>query len=209
MKKIKIILGILVATILLTPVLAYASPTGRLNQSITSGTLSTDIRDASYVTVGSPSFNMTAATVSNACQTITGTYGDNAQRVYVDNPGGANNGFTLAIASTAGSGALWTSGGNTYDFDDAAGGGCTNGQLTLDPSVSTLGLDGSSTSTGITKGTATAFLSNSSITLLNAAAGSDDIWRGYLTGIGVSQKIPASKPAGTYVLDLTQTVTAL
>jgi hypothetical protein len=47
-----------------------------------------------------------------------------------------------------------------------------------------------------------------SITLLTAAASSDDIWNGYLTGIGLSQKVPPSKPAGTYVLDLTQTVTA-
>lgn len=210
MKKIIIAsIGVLVAVLM--PAIVLASPQGKLNQVINAGTLSTDIVDAGGATVATPSFSMSAASVKTACQTITGSYGDATQRVAVDNPGGANAGWTLAIAATSGPTASWSNGGSdTYKFNDASGSGCTNGQLSLDPSVATLGLSGTSTNTGITKGTSTAFISGTSdaITLMSAAASSEDIWNGYLTGIGVSQKIPASTPAGTYTLDLTQTVTA-
>ncbi len=186
---------------------AHASPQGQLTQSVTPGTLTTDIRDGSYTTVASPTFGMSTLNISNDCQTSTGTYGSASQRIYVDNPGGANNGWTLSIAATAGASAKWVSGGNDYDFDDPAGSGCTNGQLTLDPSVGTVTAD-AGTTTAITKGSSSAFNSNSSTTLLTAAAGSDDIFRGYLTGVGVSQKVPASKPAGSYAISLTQTILA-
>ena len=185
-----------------------AAPQGQLTQSITAGTLTTDIRDASYVTVASPTFGLSALNISNDCQTSTGTYGSASQRVYVDNPGGADSGWNLSIAATDGAGALWEDGANNYDFDDPAGSGCTGGQMTLDPNAGTLSAD-AGTTTGITKGTQTAFNSNNSINLLAAAAGSDDIFRGYITGIGISQEVPASTPAGTYTIDLTQTVLAL
>lgn len=192
------------------PSTTFASTQGRLNQVIGAGVLSTDIIDGSGVTVASPSFNMTATSVSSMCQTITGTYGSSTQRVSVDNPGGANAGWVLSIAATGGVGATWTSGANTYSYNTAAGSGCTSGQMTLNPAAATLSLTNGSTATGVTQGTSTAFVSGTtnSITLMTAAAASDDVWNGYLTGIGVSQKIPAAKPAGTYVIDLTQTVVA-
>lgn len=185
-----------------------ASPQGQLTQSITAGTLTTDIRDASYVTVASPTFGMSALNVSNDCQTSTGLYGSNSQRIYVDNPGAADNGWTLSIAATGGASANWVAGANNYDFDNPAGSGCTAGQLTLNPNAGTLTASAGAT-TAVTKGSQTAFNANNAITLLSAAAGADDIFRGYLTGVGVSQQVPASKPAGNYVIDLTQTILAL
>ena len=53
-----------------------------------------------------------------------------------------------------------------------------------------------------------AFSAATPITLLTAAAGSEDVWNGYVTGIGLSQVIPASAPVGTYTINLTQTVTS-
>lgn len=198
------------AFVVALPAIAFASPQGRLSQVINAGTLSTDIVDGAGVSVASPAFSMTSTSVKTTCQTITGTYGDTGQRVSVDNPGGANAGWNLTIAATGGPTATWTNGAATYKFNDTAGTGCTAGQLTLNPSVATLGLNGTSTSTGVTKGSSASFVSGSvdSITLMSASAASEDIWNGYLTGIGVSQKIPASTPAGTYTIDLTQTVTA-
>ena len=84
--------------------------------------------------------------------------------------------------------------------------------LTLDPSVSTLTTDCvSCTSANVTKGSSTAYEQGvtDSVTLLSAAAGSDDVWRGYLTGIAASQTIPAETPVDTYTLNLTLTATAL
>ncbi len=130
--------------------------------------------------------------------------------MYTINPDGADNGWTLTIAATSGVTTLWQNGGSTqnYDFNDPTGAnpGCTDGgdadsrpgQLTIDPSVSTINLDcGTCVATNVTKGSSTGFNQGTtdSVTLLNAAAASDDIWRGYLTGVGLSQTIPAEQPA--------------
>jgi hypothetical protein len=203
---------------------AYAAPTPTLNQTITAGTLSTDILNSSLTPVASPSATLSSKGFSFDCQTggsaSTGLLGTDAEREYVINPGGANNGWTLAIAPTAGSTAVWTNGSATYDFNDAGGSGCTDsadasdavgGQLTVNPSAGTLATDcASCTPANITKGSSAAFLegSVSSVTLLTATAASEDYWRGYLTGSTLSQTIPAQQPAGAYSLPMTITVTA-
>ena len=179
---------------------AATSSSSTLSQQINAGALNTSIRDASGVVVASPSFSMGLVTVSTALQTATGTFGTSAQRITVENPGNAA-GWTLSIAATSGDTALWTSGTNTYDFNSTA----ALGVLTLDPSVAVLGLTGPSTNTGVTKGVSTPFTTGA-ITLLTASSLSDDVWSGYLTGVGVTQTIPAFQPSGAYTLSLTQTV---
>jgi hypothetical protein len=201
--------------------ISYAANNTNVTQTISSGTLVTDIRDASRVTVASPTFAMTGTTFSFNCQTTTGTIGSAAQRLYVDNPGAANAGYTLTLAATGGATALWNNAGTTqnFDFNDPTTAGCTDGadadakggQLTVNPAVSTLTADCSScTVTGITKGASTAYSQavTDSVTLLTAAAGSDDIGRWYLTGIGLSQTLPGEQPNDSYTINLTATVTA-
>jgi hypothetical protein len=195
------------------------------NQTINAGTLTTSILDGSRVTVGSPAVTMSAKNFSFDCQyagsASTGTFGTSSERLYVTNPDAADNGWTLGIAATDGATATWDSGSADYDFNDPAGSnaGCTDGgdadsfpgQLSVDPSVSTINTDCTScTSTNVTKGSSSAFNQGTtdSINLLTASAGSDDIWRGYLTGIAMSQTIPAETPAAAFSLDLTVTVTA-
>ncbi len=229
MKKMKTLRGIIWSLALTAlfggAVLAASNPT--LTQSITVGVLATDILDASRVPVASPSAAMSTKAFSFDCQTggnaSTGTLGTNTERVYAMNPAADNNGFTLTIAATAGPTAKWANGAvtNTYDFNDPTTSGCTDGagdadtlkgQLTVDPSVSTLTTDcASCTTTGITKGSATGFNQGTidAITLINAAGSSDDIWRGYLTGIGLSQTIPAETPADSYSVNFTVTITGL
>jgi hypothetical protein len=200
-----------------------AANNSTFNQTINAGVLSTDILDASGVTVASPSVSMTAKNLSFTCLTggsaSTGIFGTNTQRVYVINPGGANSGWTLTLAATSGPTALWTSGGNTFDFNDAGTSGCSDGvdtdtkagQLTVDPSVSTLTTDcASCVVTNVTKGSSTAYVegTTNSVTLLNAAAASDDVWRGYITDATLSQTIPAETPPGAYTLNMTLTATA-
>ena len=98
----------------------------------------------------------------------------------------------------------WTSGSNTYQYN----GNATTGQLTVNPAAGTLtSMIGAST--GITLGSQAAFSGTSPVTLISAAAGSDDVWRGYVTGVGLSQAIPAGQAAGTYTLPMTQTVAAI
>lgn len=204
---------------------ASAANNSTLNQSINDGTLATDIRDSSRVSVANPSVSMSAATFSYICLTggsaPIGTLGSNSQRVYVDNPGAADNGWTLTLASTAGPTTLWQNVGSTqnYDFNDPASSGCTDGadtdtrggQLTIDPSVSTITADCATCSTAnITKGSSTGYSEGvtNSVTLLNAAAASDDYGRWYLTGAGMSQTLPAEQAVDNYTLNLTLTITA-
>jgi len=207
------------------PATTFAAPTPTLNQTINAGTLSTDILDASQAPVASPSFNMSAKSTSFTClsggSASTGTLGSDPQRLYVIDPGAANNGWTLTMAATSGPTAVWTSGGNTFDFNDSGTAGCADsvvdtdvvgGQLTVSPTAGTITTDCSSTctATNVTKGSASAFLEGTvpSITLLNAAAATENVWRGYLTGAGLSQTIPAAIPGGTYTLNMTLTATA-
>ncbi|MEK7153004.1 MAG: hypothetical protein AAB834_03590 [Patescibacteria group bacterium] len=196
--------------------LASAANNSTFNQTVNAGTLATDILDASRVPVASPAVTLGAATFSFNCQTTTGTFGTNTERIYVTNPSAANSGWTLTLAATSGATALWSTG---IDFNDSTGAGCTDGvdtdtkagQLTVDASVGTLTADCTScTTANVTKGSATAFAEGTtdSVTLLNAAAASDDVWRGYLTGAALSQTIPAETAAGSYTINMTLTATA-
>ncbi len=198
-----------------------ASDTTQLSQTINGGTLAADTKDASRNTVASPSFSMGAATLSFDCQTTSGTIGSNSQRIYVNNPGVANAGWTLTIAATSGASTLWQNGGSTqnYDFNDTTTSGCADGadadskagRMTIDASAGTLIADCASCSTSnITKGSSSAFDQGvtDSITILNAAAGSDDVGRWYLTGVNVDQTVPAEQAADSYTVNLTVTVTA-
>lgn len=194
---------------LVVPAVAFASTTPNLTQSINAGTLTTDILDASRVTVGSPTAAMSAKSFSFSCQTSTGTLGTNSERVYVINPSATSTSWTLAINATTPGTGTWTSGGNTYKYNDATGSGCTNGQLTIDPSVATVNNDctsSSCTSATITKGSSTAMTASTPVTLMSGGANAG-VWRGYLTGIGLSQAIPAEQPSGSYTLNMTLTVT--
>lgn len=208
--------------------IVYAANTTDLDQTINAGTLVTDIRDASRVPVGSPAVAFSATTFSFDCLSggsrPTGTFGTGTERIYVDNPGAANNGWDLTLAATGGATDSWDNVGVTqqYDFNDPGGapagcgdGGDTDsfiGQLSVDPSVGSLTADcGSCNTSNISLGSPSAYDEGTtdSITLLNAAAASDDIGRWYLTGVGMAQTIPAEQPNDSYSINMTLTVTSL
>jgi hypothetical protein len=199
-------LFVLAPVFISTGVLAATSDSTNFTQQIGSGTLSTYIGDATGAEVANPSVAFTAKAVSSSMQTSTGTLGTSSQRIYVDNPGGANNGWTVTLAATGGPTAKWTSGSNQYSYNALLP---TDGQLSINPSIATISNEVGAL-TGLTIGTLGTFLSDvtSSITLITAGAGSDDINRVYITGINLIQTIPGGTPAGTYTIDFTETATA-
>jgi hypothetical protein len=219
--------GVFVAVVMvLTGGAVYAANTPDLTQQITAGVLSADVLDSSRVTVPSPAAALSTRNFSFSCQSggsaSTGTLGTNEQRLYVMNPDGADSGWTLTIAATGGATSVWENAGatQTFDFNDPTSSGCTDGgdadtrggQLTINPGAGSLTTDCvSCTSTAITLGSSAAFSQavTDSITLINAAAGSDDVWRGYLTGATLSQTIPAEQAVDNYDINLTLTATAL
>lgn len=227
MKKSKQLILLVGLFVFFSGAVVFAANNSNLTQTINAGVLATDILDNSQVAVGSPSAAMSTKTFSFNCQSSgsasTGTLGTNTQRLYVMNPDAADNGWTLTIAATSGATTRWANGGSTifYDFNDPGGSGCTDGagdadtsagQLTIDANAGTLTADClSCTTSNVTKGSSNAYNQGTidSITLLNAAASSDDIWRGYLTGASLSQTIPAEQAADSYTINLTLTATAL
>jgi len=185
-----------------------------------SATISTDIVDASYVSVGSPTMAMNTTTFDFACQTVTGSFGTTSEQIYVNNDNGADNGWTLTLAAQATT-SVWDSTGTDYDFNDPTGSGCTDGgdsdslggQMTVDPSVATLavGQCGSCTTNNISKGNSASFNEGTTdtITLLTATSASDNVGDWTLQGVSISQKIPAEQPAASdYSINMVLTVTA-
>lgn len=197
-----------------------ASNTSNFTQTINPGTLTIDIVDGSYVTVGSPSVAFPAATFSFTCQTSNGTFGTASQVIYVKNPDAADSGWTASLAGSATT-AVWDSAGTDYDFNDPTGSGCTDGgdadslggQMTVNANAGTLntGTCASCVTTNITKGSSTGFNQGTtdSITILTAAAGSSDIGDWRLTGVAIAQTIPAEQPAASdYDINMVLSVVA-
>ena len=196
-----------------------ASGTSTFGQTINAGPLATDIVDGTYASVGSPSVTMNAVTFSFAYQTATGSFGTASQQIYVSNPDAADAGWTLTVAPPATTN-LWDSVGTDFDFNDStaeAGDGADadalGGQMTVNPSGATLavGQCNSCVVTNVTKGSSTAYVEGTtdSVTLLTAAAASDDIGDWTLQSVSISQTIPAEQPAATdYTLNMVLTVTA-
>ncbi len=196
--------SITVSAVVGVSVYAATEYDSQLTQSITAGALSTDVRDDSGSVVASPSFGMSPVVASTGVQTSTGTFGSDTQRIAVDNPGGANGGWTLALNAKVPGTGVWTGSNGTYAYN----GSSSTGQLSVNPQAGTL-VATTGTTTHVTKGTAASFTGSTAITLLTAAADSEDIWSGYITGIGLSQAIPAGQAIGSYTIDMTQTVSTL
>jgi hypothetical protein len=198
-----------------------ASSTSNFTQTINPGSLAVDIVDASYVTVGSPTMAMSAATFSFGCQTITGSFGTATQQIYITNPDAADNGWSVSLAGSATT-AFWDGAASDFDFNDPTGSGCTDGadagdtvggQMTVNPAAGTLAVGQCATcvTTNVTKGSSAAFSEGAtdSITVLTGAAASNDIGDWKLTGVSISQKIPAEQPAASdYDVNMVLTIAA-
>jgi len=200
------------------PLSAYAAPSSNLTQTINPGTLTTDILDSTRTPVASPAAVMAAANFSFSCQAVTGTLGSASQRLYVTDPSATTSlqSWTLSIAATGGATTKWQNTGATsnYAFNDPtvanSVAGCATGQLTVNPSTGVITADCVSTactSAAINKGSSSAMTSSTPVTLLTSPVGST-IWRGYITGVTLSQQIPAEQPADSYSLPMTLTVVA-
>lgn len=216
LKKVLILGVIFFFTMMATMV--FAAPTSNFKQTISAGTLGVDIVDASYVTVASPSVNLDTTAFSFSCQTTTGTFGSATQQIYMQNPDASDGGFTVSLAASSPT-ALWTSAGTDFDFNDPTGSGCADGgdtdtvggQMTVNASTGTLAkgnCTGCSTA-NITLGSSASFNEGvvDSVTLVTAAAGSDDIGDWTLNGVNISQTLPPEQPAANdYNIDLTLTI---
>jgi hypothetical protein len=172
--------------------------------------LTFDFVDAGGGSVSSPGATLGSTSPTFTCQTVTGTLGGSSQRLRVTNMTD-NPSWTVTMAATGGAGATWSSPGpppHSYKFNDSAGSGCTNGQLTVNPAAGTLSAQSGCTTNSVAKGSSTAFVSSTAATIMNASSPAqiDCYWE--LINIGLSQKIPPGQLGGNYTINMTLTITA-
>jgi len=210
----KLLTGVLIAALAVGGVAYAQDDTGTtFLQNILAGVLTVDILDETGTAVAEPSVAMDPVNVSVVCQEpgSTGTLGVDGERIYVENPDAAEA-WNLSIAATGGSTAEWDSGDQTMSYNDATDDGCDTGQLSVDPTTGTItpDCDGNCDNTGIATGSAASFDNGvvDSVELINAGIDSNQVWRGYLTGVDLAQVIPGGQPSGEYGLDMTLTVVA-
>lgn len=194
-KKISMLVALFAAAGLLLPAAAFAATNTSLSQVINPGTLTYDIVDGAGTAIASPSVSFASTTFSFACQTQTATFGTASQKIRISNP--LLSGVKVDINAQTPATDKWTSGANNYSYKDAAGSGCTNGQMSISGGTLTQ-TAGATAPTYTTPGGS--FSSTSPVTLLNNT--STTAWGGDLTGYTVSQKIPAEQADGTYSLNM-------
>lgn len=100
--------------ILLTRPHAEAAKTVTFQAVINQGVLLADIRDQQGQTIPNPALDLGRVVNSFECRTtehaLSGALGSQTQRIYVDNPRAAFDGWTLTIATEAGTEATWSGG---------------------------------------------------------------------------------------------------
>lgn len=186
----------------------------------TSPVLSVDVVDGSGNPVASPGAVLSSLESRFACQTATGAITAASDSIRVNNTT-ANGNWTASIAASAGATARWSNGSVQYDFNDSGGSpaGCGDGadadnqagQLSLNPAAATLTPQSGCSSAGVTKGASAAFVEGTvnAVTLMSASSSQVACYYD-LSGVAVSQKVPAETPASVtpYALPLVITVTA-
>lgn len=182
-------------------------------------TLTIDIVDAGGTTVVSPTVAFSGITFSFSSGSSTGTLGVASQKIRTQNST-SNASWTASMGATDGPTGLWENTGATksFDFNDptagAGDGGDTDtkgGQLTVDPSAGTIAPVGSGcTGTGVSLGSSNSFSEGvtNSITLMSASGSADKGCTWDLTGVGLSQTIPAEQSVDTYSINMTISIVA-
>lgn len=192
--------------------LVYAASTPQFNQSISAGSLSVDVVDGSGNSVASPAVTFGALPFSFNTQDGTGTLGTASEKIRAINPTGTAT-WTVNLAGSATT-TTWSTGSQYYDFNDGSGyidgadADTYGGQMTVNPSGGTIaGVSGCAT-TNVTAGASDSFVqaTTDSIDLMSAAAGASTYCRWDLTGVSLTQKIPAGQVAGSYSVNMTLTI---
>lgn len=179
------------------------------------------IVDGSGAEVISPLVTFATSAVSTTqCSLQTATLGTSLQKIRINNDL-VTNGWNVSMAATGGPTAVWTSGSNTYDFNDPSGSpaGCTDGgdadsqggQMRVNPTVGTVTPEAGCTGTGLSWGPDSKFNQGvvDAITIGDANPSSERFCYWDVTAVALEQRIPSATPAGSYTMDMTVTMTAL
>lgn len=201
--KASLFVALLAAVAVIIPAgSASAALSTNLSQVINAGTLSVDIVDGIGEPIESPSVAFPAKSFSFSCQPSVATFGTATQKIKVTNP--VSGGVNISLNAVAPATDEWSDGTDTYDYNDQAGSGCTNGQLVVSD-----GLFDKKAGTGTPVYTTDggAFVDdNLPVTLLNNTG--TVRYEAELIGFTLTQQIPAEQPEGSYSLPMNVTYTA-
>ncbi|HAS00252.1 MAG: hypothetical protein US57_C0004G0011 [Candidatus Moranbacteria bacterium GW2011_GWC2_37_73] len=165
------------------------------------GSLSVDIVDSIGSTILSPVASFIAAGFDWSAQISNGTLGVASQKIRVSNTTTTPT-WTLSISATANTD-LWTSGGNTYDFNGSA----ATGRLQMNASTATVTPQSGCATTGVSKSAAAYFIQGTqdAVNLIVAGPTAETNCYWDITGITMTQDIPALQNTGNYALNLVVT----
>ena len=177
------------------------------------GTLEVDILDSGDSPVLNPYMEMDALDFNTSYQSSTGTFGISSQKIRVSNTTGTAS-WTLSIAPSGGATDYWDA---TTDFDyndptanagDGADADSLGGQLTIDSSSATITPESGCSTTGLSLNSSASYSEGvvDSITIFSASSGADTGCYWDVTGIDISQTVPANQPADYYTIDLVLTI---
>lgn len=170
--------------------------------------------DANGAIIIVPMLDFEKRTVDNKPQQSQGALGDHRLRIRITTASNAIDTWTMSLAASEGSEALWRSENAAFDYNDTNGPfdgtdrDYAGGQMHIDPvHASIRGLSGTSLSK-ISLGAEESFVEDSidSIDLLNAAYGSDNPGEWEMTEINIKQNIPAGQAVGVYAIDMLLTI---
>ncbi len=194
--KASLFVALLAAVAVLVPAgSASAALRTDLSQLINAGTLSVDIVDNLGAPVGSPSVAFPAKSFSFSCQPSVATFGTATQKIKVANP--VAGGVSVSLNAVTPATDEWSDGSDTYNYNDATGAGCTNGQLAVSGGTFTK-TAGVGSPTYTTPGGA--FTGVTPVTLLNNTG--TVRYEAELTAYTLTQQIPAEQPEGAYSLPM-------
>ena len=215
-----LVLGFIFGVIVVINVWASSSPV--FNQAINPASLSVDIVDGSGISVATPSVDFGALNFSFGTQDAHGQLATSSEKIRAYNPTSSTDTWTVNLAGSAAD-ALWTSGIDYYDFNDAGGyvddgtialGGTDDdsygGQMTVNPSTGSIaGVSGCSTD-HTSLGISDSFVegTNNSIDIFSAGAGAATTCSWDFVGAinNITQAVPAGQAVGNYSITMTLSI---
>lgn len=167
------------------------------------GVLAIDIVNSLDQSVSSPSVQFPDYPFNWLNAQSSGALGISSQKIKISNYS-ITHPWTLSIAATSGVSALWQSGTHSYDYNGLA----SEGRLYVNPPTATITPGTGCSNTGISTQSAAYFVSGSvnSINLVVASGSAQTECYWYVTGITLTQDIPARQPNGSYSIGMTLTI---
>lgn len=202
---------------------AQAQKTVTFTTTINPGVLLADIRNPFGQSINNPTLDFGKIINSYDCRTnntaLSAVLGTDEQRIYVDNPKAAFDGWTLTIAAANGASSKWLGvTGAQFDYNDSSGEGCFDGDGDGNGGLMSINSEHAyfnsdckycDTKNVFLGSTGTENFSESEqITILRANDQSDIQGSWYITDLEILQTVPAEQDGDTYSIEMVLTATA-